>query len=144
LAAPNNCQQTRNSQYQFCNTLFGNQITASQYLANLYTWAIGIAVFGASLMIIYAGYKYTTSGGNPSAIGEAKEIIQNALLGLLLLLLSYTILHFLGINLKNASPSPNNGQPAQQGAGTTTGTGSTTGINPAAGSTGADSTDTGD
>ncbi len=84
--------------YTFCNTLFGN-VTASEYFQRFYAWAVGIAIIGASLMIIYAGYKYTMSRGNPGEISNAKEIIYSTLLGVVLLLLSYSILKFLGINL---------------------------------------------
>jgi hypothetical protein len=89
--------------FRFKNTLFGDNITAPQYVRSLYIWSVGIAILGASGMIIYAGYKYTASRGNPSEISNAKEIIISSLVGLALLLLSFTILRFLGVNVKNAT-----------------------------------------
>lgn len=84
---------------QFCNTLFGENVTASQYFANFYRWAVGIAILGAAIAIVFAGYKYAMSKGNPSEISSAKEIIISAIMGLVLLLLSFTIVRFLGINV---------------------------------------------
>lgn len=84
---------------QFCRTLFGDNLTASQYFLNFYRWAVGIAIIGAAVAIVFAGYKYALSRGNPSEISSAKEIIASAIVGLVLLLLSFTIVRFLGINV---------------------------------------------
>lgn len=108
-------QQTGATGYQFCNTLFGDHITAPDYVAKFYTWSVGIAIFGASLMIIYAGYRYTMSRGNPSEISSAKEIIVSSLVGLALLLLSYTILRFIGVNVLDPSKKQNQTTNSQQG-----------------------------
>jgi hypothetical protein len=90
--------------YKFKGTLFdqGNTegVCAPTYLRRFYVWAVTIAIIGAAGMIIYAGYKYTMSQGNPTEITGAKEIIISTLLGLALLLLSFTILKFLGVNIK--------------------------------------------
>ena len=51
----------------------------------------------ALLMIIFAGYKYMTSQGNPTAINEAKEIISGAIIGLALLLLIALVLNILNL-----------------------------------------------
>ncbi len=85
--------------YKFSGTLFGDGICANDYLSKFYAWAVGIAVVGASLMVIFAGYKYTLSRGDPSKITDAKDIIYNVILGLVLLVLSYAILRYLGINV---------------------------------------------
>jgi hypothetical protein len=95
-----NCDQNNASGFVFCNTLFGDKVTAQDYFSRFYAWAVGLAILGASGMIIWAGYRYTTSRGNPSEANAAKEMIISALVGLALLLLSYTILRFLGINLQ--------------------------------------------
>lgn len=85
--------------YKYRNTIFGDNICADTYFASFYKWAVAVAILAAAIMVIYAGYKYTTSNGNQGVIGEAKEMIISVMVGLLLLLLSYTILKFLGINL---------------------------------------------
>ncbi|MBN1168699.1 hypothetical protein JXA63_02295 [Candidatus Woesebacteria bacterium] len=55
-------------------------------------WSVGIAGGIALLMIIYSGYLYMTSQGNPQKIQSAKELITAAIGGLLFLIFSATIL----------------------------------------------------
>ncbi len=62
-------------------------------IANLYDLALmfsGVLAFGA---IVYGGILWTIAGGNSSKVGQARDIMTNALLGILLLLGSYLILH---------------------------------------------------
>ncbi len=67
--------------------------------------AAGIAFF---LMLIYAGYKYIFSFGNPGGAGQARGAITTALIGVVVLLLVYAIFKSLelvtGINLLNYTP----------------------------------------
>jgi hypothetical protein len=51
---------------------------------------IGIVVFGA---LIYGGFRYLTSAGNPSAMTDAKDQIFSALLGLIILFSAWLILN---------------------------------------------------
>lgn len=66
------------------------------YIFNLIIWLSGVIVLGA---LIYAGFLYLTSLGNPSKIAEAKDRIVGAFFGILLLLSSFMILQFLGPQL---------------------------------------------
>ncbi|MCL5795623.1 MAG: hypothetical protein M1338_04705 [Patescibacteria group bacterium] len=75
---------------------FGKNL--KEYSEKLYVWSIGIAGSLAIIMLIYAGYLYVTSMGNPDNINSAKEIIIGALSGLLLLILASLILRSLGIS----------------------------------------------
>lgn len=75
---------------------FGNNL--KEYSEKLYVWSIGIAGSLAIIMLIYAGYLYVTSMGNPDQINSAKEIIIGALSGLLLLILASLILRSLGVS----------------------------------------------
>lgn len=62
------------------------------YVNDIYYWA---AIFGgllAVIMLIYAGYRYMTSYGDPEKISDAKDIIEKALMGLALLILAALIL----------------------------------------------------
>ncbi len=103
---------------RFKDTLFAgpnnDAITAGDYLYRLYVWAVTIAILGATAVIIRAGYIYATGRGNPSAITSAKELIVNALVGLALLILSYSILRFiLGPRVKNQEPPKASSQTQQ-------------------------------
>jgi hypothetical protein len=63
-----------------------------------------LAVIGglmAILMLIYAGYRYMTSYGDPEKISDAKDIVEKALIGLALLILAAVILNT--INPRTAS-----------------------------------------
>ena len=67
------------------------------YINTLYAFSMKIGIGLATLMIIYAGYRYITSQGNPSAINEAKDIIIGSLTGLAMLFLVYFILRITGL-----------------------------------------------
>ncbi len=69
------------------------KIPIAGQIANFYTWALGIGALVALLVLIYGGIVYTTSAGNESRIGEAKEWVFGALIGLFLLFGSYLILN---------------------------------------------------
>ncbi len=62
------------------------------YVAALYRYGLGIGVTLAMVMVVVGGFQYMTARGNPSAIGAARGRITNAILGLLLLLGSFTLL----------------------------------------------------
>jgi len=66
-------------------------------LANTYyDQAVQIAFPIAVIVLIFAGYKYITSAGNPETLGEAKAMISGALIGLLLLLLAGLFVRTIG------------------------------------------------
>src|SRR3989338_10490665 len=50
--------------------------------ANLYSWSLGIGVMLALGVLVFAGFLYVTSSGNPSRMGEAKKWITAAVAGL--------------------------------------------------------------
>lgn len=70
--------------------MFGKDLP--EYVSNLYTWSIGVAAGLAVIMLIYAGYLYVTSSGNPEQINLAKEIIIGAIAGFVFLILAALIL----------------------------------------------------
>ncbi len=60
-----------------------------------------LALFGVLGMIflvivVYAGFRWMTAGGNTEQIDEAKQLIRNATIGLAIVILSYTITYFIG------------------------------------------------
>jgi hypothetical protein len=71
------------------------------YIANFYIFALiigGILAFG---VVVYGGVKYMASAGNPSGQSDAKEWIEAALLGLLLLVGVYFVLDVINPQLLN-------------------------------------------
>lgn len=62
------------------------------YIRYLYNFAIasgGIIVF---LSLVYGGFRYLTSAGNPGAMADAREQIFSSIIGLVLILGSYVVL----------------------------------------------------
>jgi hypothetical protein len=71
------------------------------YFEYIYYFATAIAGILALLTVVYAGLQYVTSAGNPDKLGEAKKRIFAALLGLLILALTYPILYNINPELIN-------------------------------------------
>jgi hypothetical protein len=72
---------------------FVSSTSPADFVANLYTYALGISGTLAVIMIVYGGIKYLTSAGNESALGDAKDIITSAIWGILLLAGAYLVLN---------------------------------------------------
>lgn len=61
--------------------------------------AIPLAVICVVVLVIYAGYLLMSSQGNPDKLKEGKEILTNAIIGFLVILLSVAILLLLSNSL---------------------------------------------
>jgi type IV secretory pathway VirB2 component (pilin) len=69
----------------------------------------------AILFLVYAGYLYITSAGNPEQIGMAKEMIVSTIVAIIILLLAGLILQTIGDTpVPDANSGDNNGQEEQQ------------------------------
>ncbi|PIR76678.1 MAG: hypothetical protein COU32_00785 [Candidatus Magasanikbacteria bacterium CG10_big_fil_rev_8_21_14_0_10_42_10] len=64
-----------------------------EFITLMYKYGIIAAGVLATLMLIAAGFMWTTSGGNSERIGSAKKRIAGAIMGLLLAVLSYALLN---------------------------------------------------
>lgn len=103
---------------------FDNPADFPAYLMSIYRfglWAIGVS---AMFMIMLGGYMYLTSAGNNSQTGKAKEVITDAIAGLVLALVSYVLLWTINPDLVKFKPIS-----VQPGTGTTTGGGNNGGNN---------------
>ncbi len=69
------------------------------YIKKIYLYLIGIGALVATILIIKGGFEWTTSAGNPTRVTSAKSSITGALLGLFLLLGSYTLLYTINPDL---------------------------------------------
>ncbi len=65
----------------------------------------------AVLLMLYGGFIWMTSGGNADKVSQAKKIITSAVIGLLLILASYSIAFFIVRNLTNATGPSTPGVP---------------------------------
>lgn len=66
------------------------------YIDKIVKVAAPVAVIACFILLVYGGYLLSSSGGNPDKIQEAKSIITNAIIGLLVVLLSAVLLMIIG------------------------------------------------
>jgi hypothetical protein len=78
------------------------KVSLIDHIMYVHKWASIIGTLAAILMIIFAGFKYTTSTGNPEALQDAKDTIIGALIGLSIILLTYILLQVVGIKVERA------------------------------------------
>ncbi|MCX6781679.1 MAG: hypothetical protein NTW66_00945 [Candidatus Magasanikbacteria bacterium] len=71
------------------NTFFN----AGDFIKNIYNYSLVAIQILAVIVIIIAGAQWITSGGNAEAIGKAKKRIGGAVIGMIIALMSYTILN---------------------------------------------------
>ncbi len=64
-----------------------------RYVNSFYIFFAGVAGILAVVMMMWGGFHYITSGGSPARMAQGKEIISNAVIGLILLLTSYLLLN---------------------------------------------------
>lgn len=83
---------------------FGTCLT--EYLKNLYNWALVVGSGLAVMMIMYSGYTYVVAAGDPEAVRTAKDYLWGALLGLGLLILTYAIANTLRVGTSQTSAPP--------------------------------------
>lgn len=82
---------TRDIPIQLSGAIGSSVRNLPEFIERLYNWAIATAAGVATVMIMIGGFLYLTSaGGN---VGKAKEIIGNAVVGLLLVFSAYLILN---------------------------------------------------
>lgn len=85
-------------------------------------WSIGML---AMFMIIFGGYTYIAAAGNNSSMEKGKTIITDAIIGLLLALVSYLVLYVINpdlIKLQRLEPGAQTQQAEQTAAGKYDGT----------------------
>jgi hypothetical protein len=101
LAACNNCsKEDANGHPKALWTAVGCIPTSYEGVASSLV-KIGLSVAGgaAVLMIVAAGFMLSTSQGEPKRTGEAKELLTSAVIGLLFIIFSVTILQFIGVTI---------------------------------------------
>ena len=69
-------------------------ITAGQVLSNGLNIVYLVAGIIAVVSIILAGFKYVTSAGDPAAITKAKNTILYSIIGVVVILLAFTVTWF--------------------------------------------------
>lgn len=75
-----------------------------QYISLFYQFFVTSAGILATVMIVFGGYRWITAAGNANKIGEAKETIISAILGLILALTSYILLNTINPAITSLKP----------------------------------------
>ena len=131
IAVPEVQAQVTGLDYKLLEKIPGTEGTGSDlpgYVSALYKMALIVVTLSAVLMLSVGGFMYLTSAGNTAAMGSAKTIIFDSLIGLVIALSAWLILYVINPDLVKVSLS-NLPQVTPVGTdGTTTGP-----INPGAG-----------
>lgn len=71
------------------------------YILTIYNFAVAAAGILAVVVIMYGGLVWASSAGNEQTITSAKETILSAIIGLIIILGSYTLLNYINPQLLN-------------------------------------------
>ncbi|MDD5749667.1 MAG: pilin [Patescibacteria group bacterium] len=72
--------------------VMGDGSTLANYIIAIYQYGATVAGLVAMFMLVLAGWKWLMAAGNPEKISAAKDTIQGAVVGLILLFGSYLLL----------------------------------------------------
>lgn len=72
----------------------------AQYISAAYKYLVGVSIIAAAIMIVYGGVRYII-GSSATSISTGKEVISDAIVGLFLVLGTYTILGTLNTSIIN-------------------------------------------
>ncbi len=95
-----------------CNQLNGvncssTTTTASSLIINVINILLGVAFLVAVLFLIIGGFRYIASAGNEEAAEKGRNTIINALIGIVVIILSYVIVRVVSSAVSSAgSGSP--------------------------------------
>jgi hypothetical protein len=64
-----------------------------QLFRTIINWALGIAFGLAVIFLIIGGFRYLTAGGNEGAAEAGRKYVINALIGIVIIILSYVIVN---------------------------------------------------
>lgn len=69
----------------------GGQTSLRGLVLTIVNYFLGFLGLLAVIMVIYGGVTYVSSAGNDEAVGKAKKIIMYALIGIIIILLSFVV-----------------------------------------------------
>lgn len=69
----------------------GGQTSLRGLVLTIVNYFLGFLGLLAVVMVIYGGVTYVSSAGNDEAVGKAKKIIMYALIGIVIILLSFVV-----------------------------------------------------
>ncbi len=91
-----------------CQALGGVNCTtgdAKSIIITVLNYALGFAFLIAVVMLVFGGFRYMTSAGNEEMAGKGKKTIINALIGIVVIILSYVIVSVISRTVSNVGTS---------------------------------------
>lgn len=83
---------------------FANQSTLSGLITTILNFVLMLAGIIAVVFIIIGGYRYMTAGGNEENAEKGRKALVNAIIGLLIVILAFTIVQVVSNALTSSSP----------------------------------------
>lgn len=72
----------------------GGAFNQNALIGKIISWVLIIAGIVAFFYLVYAGFTYLTAGGNPEAAKKGQQGIINAIIGIVIIVLSWAIIRF--------------------------------------------------
>jgi len=72
-------------------------------IINILNLALGLLALIAVIMVIIGGFTWMTAGGNEEKVDKAKKIISSAVVGMIIILLSWALVTFVTGTTSNVS-----------------------------------------
>ena len=73
-------------------------------IAKIYLFSLGAGALIALLMVVLAGYRYMTAGGNAEQVSAAKESLEMAFKGLIIIFVGFILLYLINPDLVQFKP----------------------------------------
>lgn len=74
---------------------YASETTVDSLVANIITMALSILGILFLILIIFSGYQWMTAGGNEEQVKKAQSRIKNAVIGIIIVVLAYSITAFI-------------------------------------------------
>jgi len=85
------------------NSGLTNESTLTGFILRVINIALALAGLIAVLFLIIGGFRYITAGGNSDNSDEAKKIILNAVIGIIVVILSFVVVRVVSNTLVNST-----------------------------------------
>jgi len=85
-----------NNEIRIEDTFFGKINSLGDLISAIIPYIFGIVGFILLLMIVFSGFQMLTSTGNPKTMESGQKRLVNALIGFIIVFLSYWIVKFVG------------------------------------------------
>lgn len=83
----------------FDQTVTIDSTTIAQYIRVIFIFFIWVVGIVATVMVVYGGIKWVAAAGNPSRINDARDVINSAIIGVIIALSSVVLLNIINPGL---------------------------------------------